>query len=180
MKTHCVLLLTLLLVISAGCSKRPEEVKKGDKLRTEAYVAASEGKSQIIDAILTKLQEAEYEKIDNRIEVEVQKQIDASRQFLPPDGKVNAEQAYAGFRKLMEFRDSERAKARAIVDAQIQRVRQIVNSTDGQLEIALRLDDEISKFDNAGVDLSGVRGAVEQILTIWKKKGPQSEAVPLN
>jgi len=101
------------------------------------------------------------------------------RQNVGADGKVNADQAIAGMQKLVEFRDSERAKHRAAVDAAIERVRELVSQTDDQLAIALELDELVDKFDNAGIDMSGVRSAVSQILDVWKKQSTKAEVVPL-
>jgi len=179
MKAFLSWFLILAFALSAGCSKRPPQVNEANATKKKAFIAASEGKSKIIAAVLEGLKKAEYDRIDMKIEVEMQKQLALVRQNVGADGKVNADQAIAGMQKLVEFRDSERAKHRAAVDAAIERVRELVSQTDDQLAIALELDELVDKFDNAGIDMSGVRSAVSQILDVWKKQSTKAEVVPL-
>jgi hypothetical protein len=174
MKTFICTLL-LMLATLAGCT-RPPAVNDANTLKTKSFIAASEGKTQIVNACLAGLKKAEYEIIDLKVEAEVQRQLAEVKKNTPADGKVNVDQAIAGMQRITDFRDHEREKNRAIVDGMIERIRTIATQTDDQLAIGLKLEDLISQYDNTGLDLSNVRTAVTQIMDAWKKKSSGSQA----
>lgn len=170
----------VVLCFAAGCAQRAAVVKEGSDLRKKAYVAVSENKSKIIDAVIAVYREAEYRRIDLEINAALEADFaEVRKKAALNGGNVPIDQAIDGAKKLISTREKEREGARAKVDAAILQLQAIVARADTDLLIANKLNDAIESYESAGVDVSAAKRAVEEIMDLAAKNTPRSKSEPL-
>lgn len=185
MKRSIVLPMLAAFMLFSGfvCApKRPASVEEAAKLRKDAYLAANEGKTEIINAILEVYRKTEYARIDREIELALEADFaEVRKNAAATGGVVPVELAIAGTKKLNATRDAEREKFRALVDEAILQIKAEIDRADSNVLIANKLNDAIDEYERAGIDTTAAKKAVDEILSIVTKdkQKPKAEIIRL-
>lgn len=150
--------LTLLL---GGCFKRPKGVKDADDTRKKALLIYKANTDEIHHAEQEAYRQASLKMVDKLFEAdlaEIQKHTGA-------DGKLEAKFAIELFARAMANRD----KNRAGVEAEVSKIRELVAKADRDFVTALKLDELLGQFYDAGIQPEDAQKFVDQILSVVQK-----------
>lgn len=146
-----------LLLFLTGCFIDPRPVQDARELRTQAITHYAANSGAMVNFAIAAYQQAEYARVDALY----YQDTDAAKQ------QANAAMAVA---KVLEL-NAKRDQAKAKVDAQVAKLKAIADRAQRDPAIALKLDEAVREYENAGVDITAVPGTVDGILGILKSFG---------
>lgn len=160
--------------------KRPDSVSEASKLRKKAYLAANESKNEIVKTVVEVYRQAEYKRIDLEINAALEEDFaKVKANASATGGNIPADVAIAGTKRLIDFRDKERAAARKSVDDKLLQIDDIIARADSNILIANKLNDAVEEYESAGVDVTAAGKAIEEILSLVEKQNKPKPKAPV-
>ena len=159
-KLPMLLLACLGLSFAAGCAtKPPPEVLEARDFKRKSIQAYAESNDEILDAILAAYRAEAYEHLETKIRGDI---ATATRNAAASNGQVKIEDAI----KFMQQVEGDRSTGRARIDAAVAQIRVAMAQARVNLAIGLKVDEALSEYENAGVDMSAARKAVDEIMAL--------------
>ena len=157
-----VLFLISAFLLLPGCAQRPAEVKAADLTKRKALLQYKANTDEIHRAEQRAYSNVSNQFVEKLFELdlaEIQKRAGA-------DGKVDVKFTSELFARAMANRD----KNRAAVEAEVEKIKAVVDTADKDFMTALKLDEMLGQFYDAGIDPADAQKFVEQILSVVKRE----------
>lgn len=159
-KLPMLLLACLGLSFAAGCAQKPPpDVLKAQDYKRKSIQAYAESNDEVLNGILEAYRAEAYEHLETKIQADI---ATAARNAEAAQGQVKLEWAMAFMAKI----EGVRADGRKRIDASIETIRKGMAQARVNLAIGLKVDEALSEYENAGVDMSAARKAIDEIMAL--------------
>lgn len=146
-------LAALLAASCAGCLVAPPSVVAASRERSASTRAYAGAMNEVIGTVIAAYRKAEMDKIEMAVAADVKANA----------GKFDAE----GIALLIKKRDEKIAA----IDDICRQLRAEIGKAETNLLIEAKLADAMEKYEEAGIDMSSAKSAIDEILKLVTKEG---------
>lgn len=148
------------LAASTGCAQKPPpEVLEARDFKRKSIQAYAESNDEILEAILSAYRAEAYEHLETKIRGDI---ATATRNAAASNGQVKIEDAI----RFMQQVEGDRSTGRAKIDAAVAQIKVAMASARVNLAIGLKVDEALTEYENAGIDMSAARTAIDEIMAL--------------